>query len=188
MKELSFSNREHYAFSEMKSDLEVANDIDNPNRGEALEYVWGDITRHFNSDILRETNRMAGDTRGYFQRRNKEFRSLCWNNPYAIDENDGEKIYYLPINTFESMVYYLGCLGTNNGEMDESYLKEFKEKTKTNPDYEMGKDMFELMEEWGLMGVEEVGHQYVRPESAMPGLTPLDEKELHNFNQMGHQC
>ena len=184
MYELKFSNREHYALSEMKHDLSIANDIDNPHRDDALEYVWGDILRFFNSDILRETNRMAGDTRGYFQRRNKEFRSLCWNNPYM--EIEGDKTYYLPINTFESMVYYLGCLGTNDGELDEEYLKEFAEKTKTNPDYEIGKDMFELMEEWGLMGVDEVGHQYVKPESAMPGLVPLDKKELHNFNQMGH--
>jgi len=183
MLELKFSNRDHYAFSEMKADLEMANDESNINRDVALEFVWGDILRHFSSDILRETNRMAGDSRGYFQRRNKEFRSLCWNNPYM---NEGEKVYYLPINTFESMVYYLGCLGTNDGKLDRSYLKEFAEKTKTNPNYETGKEMFELMEEWGLMGVEEVSHQYVKPEDAIPGLIPLNEKELHNFNQMGH--
>ena len=180
-----FSNRDIYLLSEMKNDLAIANDVDNPNRDNALEFVWGDVARYFILSFIKEGNRDGVGFNAYFRQQVKEWRSLCWNNPY--DVIDGEKVYYLPQTLYASVICHLTKVERDDGQ---TFFEEFK-KMGVELEEDTGEEMFELLEEWGILGTYDVDptKEFTKAENVMPGLVNLEpnKKELESNNLMQHQ-
>jgi len=174
LKGVKFTHKDVYLLSEMREDLQVANSEGNPNREEALQYTWGAIAAHFVRRFLEEGGRLGQGFPSWFKSRNTEWRSLCWNNPYDLLE-DGSKLFFLPAELYASVVCHLTTISQHDMK-DTDYYEKFT-KLGYKVDRAIGEEMWELLEDWGVVEVEDNQLVYTAPEDVMPGIVPLTERK-----------